>query len=842
MKFSTYTTQIEAEVLQQEQVSLVTGLTDGEHKKRLYLCGPNELTKKKNTAGKILLRQLRSPFIYLLFFASLLSLALGEILDAGFIFFFILLNTFLGFSQEYKSAHLLQTLEHFVVQKSRVRRNGRILTVPSRELVTGDVVLVETGDIIPADMRFLVTESVMIDESVVTGESVPTKKISIALPATVTDVYGADNIGFSGTTVLEGKGTGIVVATGNETMIGGIAHLTMSTVQESGFERGVNRLSKFILRLVLLTLTFVLVANIFLKRGSLHVIELIIFSIALAISVIPEALPVVTTFSLSSGAVRLAKKKVVVKRLSAIEDLGSIDVLCTDKTGTLTENILTVADILPLGEVSATDVASFASLTSVATEHGDTHNPFDVALHTYLGEGSRKKVARYSLVHEIPFDPVRRRHTVVVQDTHAALMVTKGALEEVLSVCKKMDTKQKRMLCMWAEKQGTLGRRFVVVAKKEIISSATCQLHTEEHELTCLGVVAFVDPLKKTTTEAIHLAKSLGVQIKIITGDSIEVAGAVAHEVGLVMKPQDVLSGMQLAAMTHTEQCAAVNTFHVFARISPIQKFHIIQLLQLTQEVGFLGEGINDAPALKIAHVGLVVADASDIARGAADVVLLNRSLHVIIDGIREGRQVFANTSKYIRATLSANFGNFYAIAFASLLIPYLPMLPIQILLVNLLSDFPMIAIATDAVDTFELRKPKHYRIKDFALIALLLGMVSSLFDFIFFGFFYHEAAAVLQTNWFIASVLTELAFLYSIRTRLWSWQARRPSWSLLILSVVSGVLVIFVPFTAIGQGLFQFVAPTLPQLALIFGIVAVYFLTTEIVKRLYYTHFAQAD
>lgn len=357
----------------------------------------------------------------------------------------------------------------------------------------------------------------------------------------------------------------------------------------------------------------------------------------------------------------------------------------------------------------------------------------------------------------------------------------------------------------------------------------------EEKNLTLVGLLSFVDPIKPSAKKAVEQAEKLGVKIKILTGDSQEVAGAVAYQIGLIKKTTDVITGEILDNLPDEEKTLAVEKNSVFARVSPDQKYNIIKLLQENNEVGFLGEGINDAPALKIANVGLVVDSASDIARESTDIILLKKSLEVIIDGIKEGRKVFANTIKYIKATLASNFGNFFAVATASLLIDYLPMLPLQILLLNLLSDFPMIAIATDNVDSQELQKPKSYNLKEIAFLATVLGIVSTVFDFIFFAMFYRIGPAVLQTNWFIGSILTELILLFSIRTKFIFFKAKPPSRILYWLSGLAILVTVILPFTGFGQTVFKFTRPQANQLWLIFGLVICYFIITEIVKHFYY-------
>ncbi|MBI4053980.1 MAG: HAD-IC family P-type ATPase [Candidatus Doudnabacteria bacterium] len=812
-----------------------SGLTEKESAARFIRFGSNELHLAQIRWWQILLRQFRSPFVYLLIAAGALAGVLGEGIDAAMISLFVLINATLGFYQEFRSEHSLRLLQQFVRPRARVVRENQEVAVESRFLVPGDVVVVEPGDILPCDLRFVSAENLTLDESVLTGESVSVPKIASEQGQPASQMHEAVNLGFSGTAVATGRGVGVAFATGMKTQLGEISRLTAQSVRVSAFEKGIARFSRFILRLTLVTLVFVFLANLLVKGDRLNVFELVLFSIALAVSVIPEALPVVTTFSLSRGALKLAKNRVVVKRLSAIEDLGGIEVLCTDKTGTLTENKLRVKEVnssAPREFLLAASMAAASSRSGV----GFTE-PFDEAIWEELSESERGQRSKIKLLDEIPFDPKCRRNGVVVASNNRSVLIVRGAPEAILPLCSKTKVTHRRDIDNWASGQGRQGFRVILVARKFLPRGINRFQPAQENALSLLGGLSFIDPIKATTSSAIQRAGKLGVAVKILTGDSPEVAGFVATQVGLIKSPDEVMTGDQFESLPAVEQLAAVLTRSAFARVSPQQKYQIIKLLQAKREVGFLGEGINDAPALKIANVGLVVAGASDIAREAADIVLLKKSLNVIVDGIKDGREVFANTTKYIKATLASNFGNFYAVALGSLVVEFLPMLPLQLLLVNLLSDFPMIAIATDRVERDDLKKPKSYNIKEIALLATLLGVVSTVFDFVFFGLFYRMGPAVLQTNWFIASIITELVFVFSIRTRFFALQARRPSGTLLGLSVVAAMATVILPFTSLGHEMFRFISPALGHLGLIFGLVGLYFLVSELVKLLYY-HF----
>ncbi len=747
------------------------------------------------------------------------------------IFLFVAINAAVGFYQEYRSEQTLRLLKKYLVPRTRVRRNGQEQIIESKNLVVGDVVILSAGDHIPADIRFVELTDLMIDESALTGESAPTAKSAEPLKKETKQIFEACNIGFAGTSVASGRAIGIVVAIGVNTTFGGIASLVRQTNHTSSFEKGMNQFSRFILRLVGVTIVIIFAANILIKGNTVHVFDLVLFSVALAVSVIPEALPVVTTFCLARGAGRLIKQKVIIKRLSAIEDLGSIDILCTDKTGTLTENRLSVDSVYG-NEEEVLFTAAFGS-SNLLKKMNRSNNAFDQAIISKLTPKNRESIASCRHINELPFDPVRRRNSMLVECGGKIRFIVRGAIESVLPLSVGGFSKNQELIT-WIQEQGKNGNRVLAIGERNGVGIGL-DLIQEENNFHFLGCIAFSDPIKKTTAHAIAAAKNLGVQIKVLTGDSPDVAGAVAIKLGLISSSDELLTGAKFDKLSAEEQYVAVKHTSVFARVTPEQKHKIVSLLQKDADVGFLGEGINDAPALKAATVGIVVQDAADIARQAADIILMKKSLMSIVDGIQEGREVFANTIKYIRATLSSNFGNFFAVSAASLLTTGLPILPLQILLLNLLSDVPMIAIATDTVDSGELKKPRGYDVKDIALGAIMLGVVSTVFDFIYFALFRLGPLPVLQTNWFIGSVITELIFLFSIRTPRFFLKAKKPPLGILILTAGVFALTIVIPFTAIGKNFFHFVPPTQAHLLVILGVALAYFATTELVKFLYY-------
>lgn len=831
-----YSTQPPADVVKSLESSREKGLSAEVVRTRQHTYGYNEIEGETVTWWQIFLRQLKSPFVYLLLVASLIAfLGTGDLVEGGLILLIVLANSFLGFFQEYKASQTLEFLKTFVVSHEKVLRDGQRVLVPTRELVPGDIVFLEPGDKIPADLRLIEAQGAFVDESIMTGESIAVAKTTDALSAMPKQPFQVTNSCFSGTVLVSGSAVGVVVATGLKTALGSIAQLIQHTERESTFSKNIYRLSKFIIFMVLITLGLVVIAHLLLKRAVLFDAKFFTFMIALAVTIIPELLPTVVTFCLSQGARMLAKRKVVVKRLSAVEDLGSIQVLCTDKTGTLTENKLTVADLLAEDKASALFFAALVGTENSQVNKKHTSSAFDEALFLALSDDEKKRLSEYALVIEVPFEPARRRSSVIKKRGEQAVLAVRGAYEELQKCSINLDAQKKEEMARWVATQGEQGRRVIGVAMREL-APGEADAKAAEKDLTFLGIVALEDPIKQSSFSAIQEAQKLGVQVKILTGDSPEVAGYVGTEIGITTYMQDVITGDFFAELSPEQKKEVAMRHAIFARIAPAQKYEIIQLLQEKYEVGFLGDGINDAPALKIANVAIVVEGAADIAQDAADIVLLDKSLHVIVEGIKEGRKIFANTVKYLKVSIASNFGNFYGLSVASMIIDYLPMLPLQLLLANILSDLPMVSIATDNVDEDELKSPESYNLRDIALIAMVLGVVSTVFDFIFFAMFYRQhEPAILQTGWFMGSVLTELFFIISIRSRGLFFMARPPSLMLLFGLLATALATVIVPYTFIGQEFFHFTALSSTNMMTILGIVGAYFVTTELVKMVYY-------
>jgi len=815
------------------------GLSEAEAKRRLERFGTNELVAKRVTWVQVALRQFRSPMVYLLAAAAALSLAFGQRTDGLTIVVILFINAAIGFWQEYRSEQAVEKLREKLAARARVRRGGSVAAVERRALVPGDVVLLEPGDVVSADLRVTVSHRLTLDESALTGESAAVGKVPDA--ERVDGKERATNMAFMMTRVAAGYGEGIVVATGPATVIGAIAKLTEETPRVSAFERNLQEFSSFLLKAVAIVLGVVFAVNVFLK-GESQLVPQFLFAAALAVSVVPEALPAVSSLTLARGALKLAKRHVVVKRLSAIEDLGHVEVLCTDKTGTLTEGLMSVVSVRAQDRAAALSLALDAATEEELHKLHASPKTFDAAVVKEAGKDAADAALRRKRLWFSPFDPSRRRASSVIDAGRGATLVSLGAPEEILARSIERaghgGAKPLSPQDVAAEKEavraeGRKGRRVLALAFRAV-DARSGYGDEDERGLTYVGTISFEDPLKLTAKKAIEHAGGLNVRIKILTGDSPEVAGAVGVQTGAIGRMEDVVTGETLDASSAADFERLIETRHVFARVTPEQKFRIIQGLQRHFQVGFLGEGINDAPALKAANVALAVDHASDVAREAADIILLRKDLHVIVSGIREGREIFTNIVKYVKYTLIGNFGNFIAVAVVSLLIDELPMLPIQILLLNLLTDLPLISVAADTVDAEEVRSPKRFDLKELAFIAVFLGMVSSFFDFAYFALNRKEGLEAVRTLWFLFSVTTEILLIYSIRTRKPFWKATRPPGLMTGLAFVTIACALALTYLPGPRELFHFVLPTDVQLRGVVGLALAYLAATEIVKLAY--------
>ena len=831
-----------------------SGLSKKEVILRQKKYGLNDIKIKSSGALAIFVRQLKSPFAYFLFLAAVISFFIGENADFIIIAAVVLINILIGFFQEYRAERAIHLLQKYISQNVKVLRQSKEIFTNKKDLVPGDIVLLEPGDKIPADLRLLKAENFLVDESILTGESAPLSKTHDALSSESRQIFEAKNILFAGALVVSGKAEGLVVGTGKNTAFGEIAGTLSGNHKESSYEKSIIYFCRLVLRIVLITIALLFAANLLFK-GTSNFMEFSLFSVALIISILPEALPVVVTFSLAQGSIRLAKRHVVVRRLSAIEDMGNIEILCTDKTGTLTENKLSLQKIISSDRRKCLLYGLLSS--NINDRKQSILNPFDLALFDKSPDSFWKEYQKYEILYELPFNSSRMRSGFIVKNKKGEkYLIVKGAPEIILKLCGRAGGKSaKKELKEDTQREGESGKRVLALAYKKIPArrlvrrklteggslgeGGSKDIITEEDEknLAFLGYFVFEDPLKSTAVEALKLAKKLGVKVKVITGDSKEVAGYIAQKIKLINNPGEVVSGEELEKMPPDEFDQTCLDSAVFARISPGLKYKIVKSLQKRYDVGFLGEGINDVPALKSANVAIVVQSASDISREVSDIVLLKKDLRVIIEGIKSGRNIYSNINKYIKCTLASNFGNFYSIAAISLFINYLPMLPVQILLANLLTDFPLISVANDSVDSEELKKPKAYKLSSALPLIIALAIISTVFDLVFFAIFYNHQPSVIQTLWFIESILTELVLIFIVRTRYLSWKAKKPGFSLVFLSVLGGAAALLLPFFAFGKNFFHFVNPPAAALMIVFLLIAAYAVFSETAKLVYFRY-----
>ena len=786
-----------------------------------------------------MLRQVGSPLVLILLFGAAISLFLREWVDAGIILAVVLGSTLLGFYQEYRAATAVDELKRRLALTCRVIRDGTERTVPASVIVPGDVVVLSAGNLVPADGLVLEAADFLVNEAGLTGESFPVEK----QPGTVaadTPLAKRTNAVFLGASVQSGTAKVLIVETGHRTAFGTIARRLAARPPETEFGRGIRQFGYLLIRVMVVIVLFVLAVNGLLGRPP---VESLLFAVALAVGMSPELLPAIISVTLAAGARAMAKEGVIVRRLDAIENLGSMDILCTDKTGTLTPGVIALADATDADGKSSASVRQMAFLNA-AFETG-IDNPLDAAVVadcTHAG----LTTSGYRKIDEIPYDFRRTRLTIVVADDadpSRHLVITKGAFQNVLAVCTMLRRGEadvpladdaRKQLSAFYEAKGTAGFRVLAVATCRSAAKGAYG-RDDETGMTFLGFL-FVDPPKEGVADTIRALKGLGVRIKIISGDNRYVTAHLAEAVGL--DPKSMLVGDDLAKLKDEALWNLAPRTKLFVEVDPQQKERIVRALQRTgHAVGYLGDGINDAPSLHYADVGISVDQAVDVARASADIVLLRRDLDVLRRGVEDGRRTFANALKYISITTSANFGNMISMALATPLLPFLPLAAKQILLNNFLSDLPSLAIATDAVDPERATSPQRWSIRDVQRFMILFGLTSSVFDLITFAVLlvvFHAREATFQTTWFLISLLTELAVLLVLRTRRLSFRSR-PSSPLLWTTVGMSVAALATPFLGPLSAAFGFVPLSVTEMGTVVVIVIGYVAATEAAKVWFY-------
>ena len=833
------------------------GLSAHEAAARQKKFGRNELAMRtRRTARAILASQFESPLVFILVAASLIAGYLGDAVESGVIVSILVVNAGLGFVQEYRGEQALEKLAKFVVFRSTVMRDGALQSVDARDLVPGDIVHLEAGDNVPADLRVLESHELAVNQSVLTGESEPAEKSVTALLAPASSLQEMRSMAFMGTTVASGAGSGVVVATGRQTELGKTAASLEEKAPQTDFERNIGMFGEMLVAVIFLMTVFVLGVNLWFGRDPLGSL---LFALAIAVGITPEMLPMIITISLSSGALTLAHKKVVVKRLDAIEDLGNVDVLCTDKTGTLTENAISLQGFEDAAGGASEGILTYALLASPVS-HRHTHfagTPIDTALWEHAKGGkSAAEAALWKRVDEVPFDHERRMVSAVCEKQGELVFVTKGSPESVLSRCSAVllsdgrheaMRRHARALKARYAKLSAGGMRVIAVAAKRPRRKADYAA-ADESDLTFLGFVSFSDPPRKSAREALRTLRALGVEVKLLTGDEPHVAAAICKAVGLELKGGRVILGADLPG-DEAKLGRLAESCNVFARLTPSQKTALVSALkQNGHVVGFIGDGVNDAPALHAADAGISVDTGADVAKESADVILLHHGLHVVADGIMEGRKTFANTMKYILNTISANFGNMFTVAISSTFLSFIPLLPSQILLNNFVSDIPLMTVSTDRVDKEDLGAPRRWSIPNIAKFMIFFGLVSTVFDLmtmglliaflrVHYGMFGAAQETIFRTGWFLESTLSEIIVTFAIRTKK-PFFASPPSNLLLGSSLVvalGAVAAIYVPDFA---RLFEFQPLGLDYLAIIACVLATYFVIAEFAKRAFFRYF----
>ena len=828
------------------------GLTPEEVQARLRSAGLNQVAHqaRHTILGELIGRSV-NPLNALLLSLATASYFLGDQRAAIVIAVMVILSISLSFIQEHRSNNAAEKLQRMVSISATVRRRGGAeiqdhIDVPVEQLVPGDIVLLSAGDMIPADLRLITAKDLFVNQAALTGEAMPLEKVAAAHPGAAETPFDLANICFMGSAVVSGIGCGVVVLTGPRTAFGLVASAIAKQRVLTSFDKGINRFTWLMLGFIVVMAPLVFVINGLTKGNWL---EALLFAVAVAVGLTPEMLPMIVTVNLAKGALAMSRRKVIVKRLNSIQNFGAMNVLCTDKTGTLTQDRIILKRHLDIGGGDSDRVLEYAYLNSF--HQSGLKNLLDVAVlkHVEL-EGGLKAKTRYQKIDEMPFDFERRRMSVVLQrDDGAHILICKGAVEEVFAACKHyaiggetgpLDASHFAAAQETTAKLNADGFRVVAVAYKEMPPKQTTYSVADESDLTLLGYIAFLDPPKETCAAAIGALKASGVQVKILTGDNDIVTRKICHEVGLAV--DRIVLGSEIANLSPEELANLAETVVVFAKVSPAQKAAIIDALHRKGHVvGFLGDGINDGPALKAADVGISVDSAVDIAKDSADIILLEKSLAVLGDGVIEGRKVFGNITKYIKMGASSNFGNMFSVLGASVFLPFLPMTAIQVLTNNLLYDFSQTTIPTDNVDAEYLAVPRRWDIGNIAKFVLCIGPISSIFDYVtyftmLYGFHAWTNAALFQTGWFVESLLTQTLIIHIIRTAKIPFLESRASTALITTTIIIGAIGIALPFTPLG-GFLGFVPLPPPywlalSLILVSYVVLTHFVKTWFIRR----------
>jgi P-type Mg2+ transporter len=816
-----------------------SGLGSTEAAHRLLVYGPNDAAATtRPPAWARFLRRFSNPLVIILLAASAISAVTGDVASLVIVSSIVVLSVVIDAAQEHRAHKAVDALRETVALRARAMRDGCETVVPVSALVPGDVVHLAAGDLVPADGRLIAARDFFVNQALLTGEPYPVEKSPADHPDPVAEPTDASGVALAGSSVISGMATLVICRTGRATALGAIAQTLARRPPPTAFEAGLRRFSVLILRITLLLVLFVMTESLMFHRSWL---ESLMFALALAVGLTPELLPMIVTVTLARGALRLAHQRVIVKRLAAIHNLGAMDVLCTDKTGTLTEARITLArHIGPWGEESER-VFELAYLNS----HFETglKSPLDEAI---LAHG-RHDVSAWRKLDEVPFDFVRRRVSVLLENAGERLVIVKGAPEDILelSACVEgpeggaapMTPAMRSALAARFEKLGAEGFRALGIATRAVASDRSTIVLGDEADLAFAGFAVFLDPPKTSAAHAVRALAESGVAVKVLTGDNERVASHVCGELG--MMESGVITGSELTAMSDEALMARLPRTSLFARVTPQQKLRVLLALKRAgQTVGFLGDGINDAPALHSADVGISVESAADVAKAAGEIILLDKDLNVLHDGVIEGRRTVVNVDKYVLMASSANFGNIMSMALAGLFLPFLPLLPIQVLLTNLIYDVAQTGLPFDFVDREALVRPVHWDIRRVEWFMLIMGPISTVFDLLTFGVLilgFQAGPGLFRTGWFVESLVTQILMIFAVRTRRHLF-ASRPHPLVAALALGTAALTVALPFSPIGPW-FGFVVPPGVYFLFLPAAVLAFLVVIEWVKRRFYAH-----
>lgn len=839
--------------LKKYKIDLEKGLSNEQVENRLSTYGKNEMKQKKQKKWyNYLLDSLLSPFNIILMGITIILIYTDIILTSPpsyaniiVILVLVLASTLLEFFEVYNSNKAAEKLKDLVATTCTVIRNETKIKIPLNEITIGDVILLSAGDIIPADVRILEAKDLYITQSSLTGESDSVKKSSSTELSSIDEIESItdlDTICFMGTNVTSGSGKAIVIKTGDSTYFGKVANTITSGKPITSFQKGINNLSKLLIRfmLILIPITFLLNNA---KHGSLTAFT---FSVAIAIGITPLLLPVILSSSLSKGAVKMSKKKTIVKRLDSIQSFGSMNILCTDKTGTLTEDNIVLEKYLDIKGNEDKKILEYVFLNSYF-QTGLKGNIDEAVIKRAEKEEINVIASKYKKIDEIPFDFSRRRLSVIVSDGTSKKLITKGAIEEILSVCTTVNYKDtispitsdiKNNILSISKNLNIQGMRVIGVCQKTDIENISEFSVKDESKMTFLGFIGFLDPPKESAKSAIERLNSYGIRVMVLTGDNEYVTRAICEKVNISTKR--ILTGNKVDKLSDMALLRLLRSTNVLAKLSPIQKARIVRLLRESGNiVGYMGDGINDAPSLTNAEVGISVDTAVDIAKETADIILLEKDLHVLVDGVVEGRKTFGNLLKYIKMAVSFNFGEVLSVLIASILLPFIPITPIQLLVQSLLYDFGQLSLPLDHVDKEYLEKPRRWNLTSIKNFMLFMGPTSSIFDLLVFSILWYgfklraPDVALFQTIWFSYGVVSNLVGLHVIRTSKIPFFQSHASKSVYLSSIILSIVALIIPFTFIGNFI-GLVALPLKYIALIITIPILYCFLALFVKKLY--------